>query len=482
MRLTERGMAPSRMEPAGTWRYRTAAGLLLAATALFPAAGAAQGTGIPGTELHRIDEPVFGGHVVVYEAGRGPSVLLVHGIGAGGARDYRKQIEWLKKSFHVVAVDLPGFGASDKGNLLYSPSNYAGVLKRVADRFLERPFILVGHSMGAVVSLRYAATFPEDVDRLVVIDAPGILHRVSSASQFLAYLGVEFVPPAIEPMEEIANLARRFLAPLARLQLDPQIILASAQLRETLLGGDPAKISGLAVVSEDLRSALPRAVAPTLLVWGAKDALAPARNGRVLALKLPRAQLQVIEGAAHTPMIETPERFRATLEPFLALGLPPAQAASRSRAKHGEGRCLKERDRVFEGDYDLLTLESCSRARIRNARVRVLRIVDSSVTVDDSQIGGGETGLYARGSSIVVTGGRIEGEVAILASGSRLDLAAVEVEGRKAAVKAAVETGEGGEAAAAPRFSIVFSLSRVTSPITRGELHDSYSITPDNPL
>ncbi|MGB5082095.1 MAG: alpha/beta hydrolase, partial [Burkholderiales bacterium] len=305
--------------------------------------------GIPGTEVHRIDEPVFGGKVAVHEAGRGNarSILLVHGIGAGGARDYREQIEWLKKSFHVVAPDLPGFGASDKGNLLYSPSNYAAVLKRVADRFLERPFILVGHSMGAVVSLRYAATYPGDVDRLVVIDAPGILHRVSSASQFLAYLGVEFVPPAVEPMEEIANLARRFLAPLARLRLDPQIILASAQLRETLLGGDPARIAGLAVVSEDLRTALPRVRAPTLLVWGGKDALAPPRNGRVLALKLPHAQLQVIGGAAHTPMIEAPERLRAVLEPFLELGLPPPQAKSRSLGKHGEGRCLRERNRVF---------------------------------------------------------------------------------------------------------------------------------------
>jgi len=438
--------------------------------------------GIPGTERHRIDDPVFGGHIVVYEAGRGPSLLLVHGIGAGGARDYRDQIEWLKKSFHVVAPDLPGFGASDKGNLLYSPGNYAEVLKHVADRFLDRPFILVGHSMGAVVSLRYAATFPADVDRLVVIDAPGILHRVASASQFLAYLGVEFVPPALDPMEEIANLARRFLAPLARLRLDPQIILASAQLREMLLGGDPVKISGLAVVNEDLRTALPRVVAPTLLVWGANDELAPPRNGRVLALKLPHAQLQVIEGAAHTPMIEAPERFRATLEPFLELGLPPAQAASRSRVKHGDVHCLKEGGRAFEGDYDRLTLEGCSRARISNARVRVLRILDSSVTIDDSRIGGGETGLYARASSIVVTGGRVEGDVAILTSGSRFDLAAVEVQGRKAAVKAEGKTEKGGEAATPPRSSVVFSLSRVTSPFTRGELHDFYSITPDSPL
>ena len=108
---------------------------------------------MPGTEAHGIDEPVFNSRVAVYEAGRGNarSILLVHGIGQGGARDFRYQIDWLKQSFHVVAVDLPGFGDSDKANVLYSPANYARVLKHVADRFLRRPFALVGHSMGAVV-------------------------------------------------------------------------------------------------------------------------------------------------------------------------------------------------------------------------------------------------------------------------------------------------------------------------------------------
>jgi len=72
----------------------------------------------------------------------------VHGIGDGGAaRDFREHIAWLQKSFHVVAVDLPGFGQSDKANVLYSPGNYARILKHVAGRFLRSPFALVGHSM-----------------------------------------------------------------------------------------------------------------------------------------------------------------------------------------------------------------------------------------------------------------------------------------------------------------------------------------------
>ena len=207
----------------------------LVAALLFSMAAdsAAQETRVPGTESRRIDEPVFGGQMVVYEAGRGNAreVLLVHGIGEEAARDFRDHIAWLQKSFHVVAVDLPGFGQSDKANVLYSPGNYAHVLRVVAGRFLHEPFVLLGHSMGAVVGLRYAAAYPEDVLRLVVVDAPGVLHQYSVTSQFLAHLGMEFVPPAADPSDWLTNLARKLLAPLQRLNLDPQVILSSAVCR-----------------------------------------------------------------------------------------------------------------------------------------------------------------------------------------------------------------------------------------------------------
>jgi pimeloyl-ACP methyl ester carboxylesterase len=452
------------------WRCCVAAAAM--ACALASAGAAGQEPRVPGTEAHSIDEPVFNSRVAVYEAGRGNarSILLVHGIGQGGARDFRYQIDWLKQSFHVVAVDLPGFGDSDKGNVLYSPANYARVLKHVADRFLSRPFVLVGHSMGAVVSLRYAATYPGDVQRLVVVDAPGVLHRYATTSQFLAHFGLVYVPPFLDPLERLTDIARRLITPLGRLTLDPQIILSSPQLRQTVLGSDPAKIAGLAVVSEDLSRVLPEVRADTLIIWGARDTLTPLRAGRVLALKLPNARLVVIERTAHVPMLEAPERFRAELDAFLERGLPPAPSSVALPVKHGDGICRNERNRVFEGEYDGLTLEGCSGAHIRNARVRGLRVADSTVTIDDSRIGGGETGLYARNSTIVMTGGRIEGDVAITAIDSRLDLAAIEVEGRTAAVTA-------------PQQSYVaFSLSRVQSPHSQGELHDFYTVTPKTPL
>jgi len=428
------------------------------------------------TVVHWIDEPVFGGRVAVHEAGTGHerAILLVHGVGERGALDFEAQIAWLSGSFHVIAPDLPGFGRSDKGNHLYSPANYARVLKHIVGRFLGRPFVLVGHSMGGVIALRYAGTFPEDVERLVVIDAPGVLHRVSSTGFYLESIGDSLVPSLFDQNGWVARLARRLAAPFAWPRFDPQNVLASPELRQTVLGADPAKIAGLAVVDENLGDALPRIRVPALVLWGARDDVAPYRNGRVLAWRLPRARLHVIEGAGHTPLTEAPDRLRTWLEPFLLESGPPEGpfAVAPIAERRGEGRCAAERDRQFEGEYERLVIEGCTRAVIRYARVHELHVVNSSVMIDDSVLGGGRVGLYARNASILMTGGRIEGDTAIVANGSRFDLAAVRIEGREAAVRAED----------AVPSSFVFSLSRTASPRTQRELHEVYVLTRDNPL
>jgi pimeloyl-ACP methyl ester carboxylesterase len=452
--------------------HRTAAAVLVAT--LGACAQSVPGPpSLDGVATHWVDEPVFGGQIAVHEAGAGNAraILLVHGIGEGGSRDFDRQFAWLRQSFHVVAPDLPGFGESDKGNLPYLPTRYADALKRVADRFLGRPFVLVGHSMGAVVALRYAGTYPEDVERLVVSDAPGILHRVSSTGQYITNLGGALVPSVFDQTGWVARLAQRLAAPFGRPGLDPGTILGSPQLRETLLGGEPARIAALAVVNEDLSDALPKVQMPTLIVWGANDEVAPLRNGRALSWKLQHARMETLEGAAHMPWTEAPERLRALLEPFLAPGPPPAQRSVQPIAeRRGDGRCRGERDRVFEGEYERLTIEGCARATVRYARVRELRIVDSAVTIDDSVVGGGDVGLEARNSSIVMTGGGVYGRIAIMASASRLDLAAVELEGREAAVRSEQPT------------SAVLSLCRIRSPRGQRDWHEAVWVTADNPL
>jgi pimeloyl-ACP methyl ester carboxylesterase len=153
------------------------AGAALAAEA--PADDPAQWIAVKGATAERVAVPVFGGRVMLYRAGKrgAEPIILIHGLSRSGARDWAQVIPGLASGYDVYALDLPGFGGSDKGNHLYSPSNYVRVLDALFGERLKRPATLVGHSMGGVVALAYAAAYPDRVRRLIVADVAGVLHR-----------------------------------------------------------------------------------------------------------------------------------------------------------------------------------------------------------------------------------------------------------------------------------------------------------------
>jgi pimeloyl-ACP methyl ester carboxylesterase len=429
-----------------------------------------------GMREHRINEPVFQGQASVYETGtqHARSILLIHGIGDDGARDFRELIPWLAQEFHVVSFDLPGFGRSSKANVLYSPANYATFVKVVADKYIRRPFMLLGHSMGGVVALRYAATYPRDIERLVVVDTPGILHRLAFTGKYLVHLGVNFMPPGVNARDKLGSLVHTLLGQAERTHLDPEVILASSQLRQTMLDASPTKIAGLAVAVDNVSQLLRGIETETLVVWGKDDTLAPLRTGTLLTDTIPHARLSVLDKTGHVPMLESPAAFRAVVEPFLhqgrGRGAPAVEAKPVAAARHGHARCERGRNLVFEGDYDSLVIKDCEGVRIRHARIGTLRIFDSHVTIEQSRIGGGDIGLHAHNARVTMTGGRIEGGVAVYALDSQLDLAGIEVVARRAAVQAGAAS------------SVVFSISRLDSPHTRGDVHGYYHVAPGKPL
>ena len=127
----------------------------------------------PGASAELVSESVFGGRVALYRAGppsASEAVVLVHGMGKAAARDWAHVIPALARRYAVYAVDLPGFGYSDKGNHHYSPDNMARALEAVLAPRIKGRFTLIGHSMGGAVALAYTASYPNRVGRLVLVD------------------------------------------------------------------------------------------------------------------------------------------------------------------------------------------------------------------------------------------------------------------------------------------------------------------------
>lgn len=231
------------------------------------------------------------GHLVRYEAtGTGAAVVLVHGLG-GSARWWRTTVPSLARTHRVIVPELPGFGYG-VGAPAFALADAPAVLGGLVERLGLGRVSLVGHSFGALVCLGVAGALPGAVDRLVLIGAPvrtaapGLLGNVMPAVRTILTL-----PPAAAVMV-MADIVTR--SPAALLRAAGEVLAH---------GGEPG-IQGPPPV-------------PTMVVWGARDALVPVGGAGWVARALPGARVRVIDGAGHVPMLDRPEALNRELREFL---------------------------------------------------------------------------------------------------------------------------------------------------------------------
>ena len=394
---------------------------------------------LPGAHGYWMPDPEYGGTLYVIEAGptdpdairagagRAPALVLVHGLG-GGVRDYYPVLPELARRRRVIAFDLPGFSRSSRGNARYAPDRYAAVLYEVIASYGHGPVDVLGHSMGGAIALLHAATYPGQVHRLVVVDAAGILHREAWFGQNLRRV-TDPTGRVLPRIVDIVNEAADALLDKTRL-LDPapELLLGLALLRQKVLGGEPGRIAALSLLLYDFSAALSRVEAPTLVVWGGDDNVAPLRTGQLLADRLRDARLVVIPGVDHDVMAGAPGPLVAAVEEHLQAPVPPPPPAVPPGPSQGTAVCHGQTDLTFTGVYDSVTLEDCAHVTLDHVRAARLTMRQSSANVVASRF---DRGVSADTSELIMTGGRIQGEVAIEARDSRLDLAGVAVTGTR---------------------------------------------------
>src|SRR5678815_1283727 len=115
---------------------------------------------------------VFGQKIQYVEAGAGPTVILLHGLG-GSAQAWQFNIGALAEKYHVVVPDQIGFGKSDKPFVNYRIRTYVDFLDQFCKQLKIDRATLVGNSMGGWIATMFTAAFPDRVDKLVLVDAAG---------------------------------------------------------------------------------------------------------------------------------------------------------------------------------------------------------------------------------------------------------------------------------------------------------------------
>jgi pimeloyl-ACP methyl ester carboxylesterase len=417
-------------------------------------------------------DPVFDSRTYIEEWGdpANPPVILVHGLGDNGARDWRYLAPALAEDFYVVAFDLPGFGRSEKYNALYTPETYTRFVEWIAETYVEGQFTLIGHSMGGAIALNYAAAHADRLTRLVLIDAAGILHRTAFTKHLINNVKLPDASDTL-PADNLAALNELLginLEDIDRYPAAMDVVLLSPIVRGALLGGDSRAIAGFALVQHNFSGKLRKVTVPTLVIWGAEDPVTPLRTGRLLASNLPMARLEIVQGAGHTPMVESTARLnRLVLDELDSsvdrYGAEPAQPTFAETAE--SQACNGENNRYISGRYKRVTIENCDGLLIENSRIERLIVRNSSVEILTSEIGGGTIAVEVENSVLMATATTFTAETPVVLSGSRLDFAGVEI-----------IAGEKPFEADA-RSTVLFSVSTVRTPAYSRYAHGIYYLS-----
>jgi pimeloyl-ACP methyl ester carboxylesterase len=404
---------------------------------------------------------VDGRRVLVAEAGEAarPAVLLIHGLGNNGHRDWRSTYPVLARQFHVIALDLPGFGASDPLPGGYSFEQLDAALLAVTAQLSLRRFSLVGHSLGGAVSLYFASRHPERIERLVLVDAAGVLLQQVFTRQLID-ANRSTGSAALDGLISVLGANSESVIDLVESQLDlSSWLMANPAMADALFGTPIHVDAALGLVKHDFTAALRTIHAPTMILWGSDDRVTLPRTGELLAGRLADARLQIIAGARHMPMTETPDEFNRALVAGLADSLPQRRPLTVSGASQGDVSCANRSDAVYSGVYARLSLSNCPNARIENARAREISVDNSSVTLKHVTVESDGVALQVHNSTVTATVIDLSGKVALRASASRLDLAGAQLRARERSVDVTSPS------------RIYFSVSEIDGPDYRGDAH-----------
>ena len=248
--------------------------------------------------------------------GAGPAIVLIHGFGA--AIDWWDQVApALASNYRVIRIDLIGHGGTAAPRSGYSIERQARLVSAILDQLGVDRFTVVGHSMGGEVATALAAMNPQRVDHMILIDSPA----TSAKGNFSVMTDAYFEPPLGELLAhfESDKAIRRGLAQgfAPGFPVPDSFVADIRQLTYTAFRhAHEESIAYRSAKPPYERIAALQPLPPLLVIFGTRDAIVPPQEAKFFQ-RVPGAKVSMIEGAGHSPMVESPEKVLDLIQGFL---------------------------------------------------------------------------------------------------------------------------------------------------------------------
>jgi pimeloyl-ACP methyl ester carboxylesterase len=288
-------------------------------------------------ERHQHRMRIDGRDANYVDAGDGPAVIFVHGLGASW-QSWLENLPEFARDRRVVAMDLPGFGCSDLPEHDISIEHYADWTFRLLDELGIERGTIVGNSMGGFIAADMAIRQPERVQRLALVSAAVFWQEYRRAQPLveLARRSDAIVARALTRVtDDVATRPRLRAWAMATAGFRyPHLI--ERQLAHELVRSARRTDGYLpaleAMADFPLEEELPKISCPALIVWGAQDTLVPVKDAKRLEALIPDSRRVVFERTGHVAMLERPERFNSLLRAFLDEEPEQREGAAAERA------------------------------------------------------------------------------------------------------------------------------------------------------
>ena len=223
-------------------------------------------------------------------------LLFIHGAG-GNHRIWENQTRYFR---NAIAIDLPGH---DSGDGKRTVDEYVEYVKKFCDEKSLKNIVMIGHSMGGAITLKFAMTYPEYLKAIVLVDtgaklrvAPIIFEEIKRNYDNVMDLMKKYAFSEKTPVE-IKNKTVEIMK-----RVKPEVFYGDFEACDKF----------------DVMGSLNKINLPTLIICGRDDLLTPVRYSEYLRASIPNSTLRVLDDAGHMVMLEKPEEFNKILEDFIS--------------------------------------------------------------------------------------------------------------------------------------------------------------------